>query len=309
MTSSDSETAVGAAPALNVYSDFYFPDRNIVLDVIEDGATTRFRVHKSLLSRNSPFFAGMFDIPQPPEKPSELVDGCPVINLTGLDYHLRFFNQTQQPVPTVVAMLRLGRKYQFPVLEYNAQQRLRQCYPSTLWGFRSRGQAPCPFDLDHSAELLLVVDEGIIPDDVLPVLFYDHLYILNYHNHPDNSLPANTPLVNEKNVRRLFVGHRRLLATYTCKKAWKDAENFLYASESSGNVIVRPFVTVKLLKNPEINFCDDCRSVVRDALEAGAAEAWRLLPWAFGLGSWAKLMIKEADGKGEIEESNEATNT
>lgn len=68
-------------------------------------------------------------------------------------------------------------------------------------------------------------------------------------------------------------------------------------------------MTVKLLKSPEINFCDDCRSVVRDALEAGAAEAWRLLPWAFGLGSWEKLMIKEADGKGEIEESNEATNT
>lgn len=74
---------MGAAPALNVYSDFYFPDGNIVLDVVEDSATTRFRVHKSLLSRNSLFFAGMFDIPQPPEKPSELVDGCPVINLTG----------------------------------------------------------------------------------------------------------------------------------------------------------------------------------------------------------------------------------
>lgn len=103
--------------------------------------------------------------------PSSWVEGV-------IPIFLRFFNQTQQPVPTVVAMLRLGRKYQFPVLEYNAQQRLRQCYTSTLRGFRSRGQAPCPFEMDHSAELLLVVDEGIIPDDVLPVLFYDHLYVL-----------------------------------------------------------------------------------------------------------------------------------
>jgi hypothetical protein len=76
-------------------------------------------------------------------------------------------------------MLRLGKKYQFHDLEHDAQRRLRQWYPSTLAELRSREQpSSCPFELKHSSELLKAVEEGIIPDDVLPVLYYEHLHLL-----------------------------------------------------------------------------------------------------------------------------------
>jgi hypothetical protein len=68
---------------LTVHKDLYFPDGNIVLNVVEDNQTMRFCVHKSVLSRNSLFFADMFGIPQPPENHSQMVEGCPAINLTG----------------------------------------------------------------------------------------------------------------------------------------------------------------------------------------------------------------------------------
>jgi hypothetical protein len=74
---------MGESPTFTVYKDLYFPDGSIVLSVVEDNQTMRFRVHKSVLSRNSLFFANMFGIPQPSQNPSELVEGCPAINLTG----------------------------------------------------------------------------------------------------------------------------------------------------------------------------------------------------------------------------------
>jgi hypothetical protein len=77
----------------------YFPDGNIVLDVVEDDRVMRFRVHKSLLSRHSDFFRDMFDIPQPPQNPSGLVDGCSVISLTGdsIDDWKILFNALYDP--------------------------------------------------------------------------------------------------------------------------------------------------------------------------------------------------------------------
>jgi hypothetical protein len=93
-----------------------------------------------------------------------------------------------------------------------------------------------------------------------------------------------------------------------CKNSAKAAQNFLRVPESSGNIVVRPFITLKALKGPKISFCDNCESLVTVDLEARAVEVWRLLPWAFGLGSWEEL-IKEAQNKEVEEESNEATDS
>lgn len=56
----------------------YFDDGNIILEV----QSIRFRVYRGILAASSPIFADMFSVPQPPLPAEELVDGCPVVELS-----------------------------------------------------------------------------------------------------------------------------------------------------------------------------------------------------------------------------------
>jgi hypothetical protein len=70
---------------LRVLEKLYFDDGNILLDILSGESRWRCRVHKSVLARASTFFADMFRVPQPTGESSTgpLVDGCPIIELTG----------------------------------------------------------------------------------------------------------------------------------------------------------------------------------------------------------------------------------
>lgn len=58
------------------HEDFWFGDGTIVI-LVEKYA---FRVHGSILCKQSEVFSGMLDVPQPPSEPQ--MDGCPVVKLT-----------------------------------------------------------------------------------------------------------------------------------------------------------------------------------------------------------------------------------
>lgn len=58
-------------------SAFWFEDGNIILRAGE----ASFRVHSSVLSRNSAFFRDLFSLPQAAQAAPELLDGCPVVLL------------------------------------------------------------------------------------------------------------------------------------------------------------------------------------------------------------------------------------
>ena len=66
----------GRAPFLPERGDIWFEDGNVVLQA----QSTQFRVHRGVLSANSAIFADLFTIPQPASE--ELVDGCPVVQLS-----------------------------------------------------------------------------------------------------------------------------------------------------------------------------------------------------------------------------------
>ena len=53
------------------------PDASII---IRSSDQVNFRVHKSVLAMNSPFFKDMLSLPQPPD--DELIDGLPVVQLS-----------------------------------------------------------------------------------------------------------------------------------------------------------------------------------------------------------------------------------
>lgn len=61
-----------------VLSDIWFEDGNIVLQA----EATQFKVHRSMLGRNSSVFKDMFAIPQPSTSQAELVEGCVVVQLS-----------------------------------------------------------------------------------------------------------------------------------------------------------------------------------------------------------------------------------
>jgi hypothetical protein len=57
-------------------SKIWYKDGSIVLQAEK----TQFRVHWSVLSENSDFFAGLEGLPQPNDRPT--VDGCPLVELS-----------------------------------------------------------------------------------------------------------------------------------------------------------------------------------------------------------------------------------
>lgn len=60
-------------------SKYWLDDGNVILQA----ENTQFRVHRSMLSRNSSVFSDMFSIPQPPHMDQgEQLEGCPIIHLS-----------------------------------------------------------------------------------------------------------------------------------------------------------------------------------------------------------------------------------
>ena len=59
-------------------SEYWFQDGNVVLQA-ED---TLFRIHRSIISRQSQIFEDMFSMPQVPSQEDELIEGCPVVQLS-----------------------------------------------------------------------------------------------------------------------------------------------------------------------------------------------------------------------------------
>ena len=55
--------------------NLWFEDGSIVLQA----ENTQFKVHRSILAKNSPIFADLFKIPHPASEPT--IDGCPVVHL------------------------------------------------------------------------------------------------------------------------------------------------------------------------------------------------------------------------------------
>lgn len=68
------ETINEATP---VRSHIWMPFGDIILQV----QSTQFRVSRDVLANQSPVFADMFSVPQPPDEPQ--VDGCPIVILSG----------------------------------------------------------------------------------------------------------------------------------------------------------------------------------------------------------------------------------
>jgi hypothetical protein len=72
--------------------DLYFEDGSIVLSAKDtDGDLVYFRVHKSVLTKQSVIFKDMFSVPSPPEM--EMYDDLPLVHLHDTSKELKQFLQ------------------------------------------------------------------------------------------------------------------------------------------------------------------------------------------------------------------------
>ncbi|KAF9563668.1 hypothetical protein CPC08DRAFT_705810 [Agrocybe pediades] len=121
---------------------YWYEDGNMVLEV---ESKIRYRVHKAILSNHSTFFKNLFLVPQTENPPKALEDGVPIVEMPTdreedwermleVIYHpfIKFPNGfADYTLPTIIAVLRLGHKYQFDRLEELARKRVEEVVPES----------------------------------------------------------------------------------------------------------------------------------------------------------------------------------
>ncbi|KAL1742354.1 hypothetical protein HDZ31DRAFT_43434 [Schizophyllum fasciatum] len=129
--------------------DLCFDDGNIIITA-ED---SRFRVHRSILSARSSFFASLFALP--PHRDNPTWEGLPVIELPDKAFEVAHFlraifdsgsfegpstNVAVQPTKArtrqIAAILRLAHKYDVPYLRRRALTHAAAIYPRSFEGAR-----------------------------------------------------------------------------------------------------------------------------------------------------------------------------
>ncbi|TDL16701.1 hypothetical protein BD410DRAFT_755212 [Rickenella mellea] len=116
----------------------WFDDGNIILTT----SFSLFRVHRGLLSMNSPVFADMLSMPQP-DHMEDSYEGNPLVELrdndTDFTHLLRFFYDhryyqggTETTFEKISGLLRMSTKYQMDDLRNEIISHLALAYPSTV---------------------------------------------------------------------------------------------------------------------------------------------------------------------------------
>ncbi|KAJ7169110.1 hypothetical protein C8R43DRAFT_945073 [Mycena crocata] len=283
-------------------SELWHSDGSVVLQA-ED---TQFRVHWSVLSRNSSFFRDMQGLPQPPDQPS--IDGCPVVELpdvkADVEYLLTalyiptFLVQQALPLPAVAALIRLGRKYEFRDLLDLAVERLKtmngQSY--TYRPMRILDDSALRFDM-----LTLARENQIL--SVLPCAYYRamiHDQALWFDGIPRNDGTVAT--LAQIDQRLLVIGREKVLnaqvqdgrkLTFGWFHSWeydRDCNNSTecvkFRAKSLRKYMQKKtfFALQSVWKGTSL--CGACRNHMQEAMAAGREKIWEELPGLFDLPPW-----------------------
>ncbi|PPQ81690.1 hypothetical protein CVT24_003122 [Panaeolus cyanescens] len=238
-------------PTCTAANDFqrgalWFDDGSVVIQA----GQTRFRVHRSMLSRCSTVFKDMFSLAQPGDAGSEeSVEGCPVVCLhdsaKDVEYllcaiydHPNAGDPTAEirpmPLATLSALLRLGNKYDIPHLRENALLRIRAEFvplsPDEI-SCEAYKAMECPDVEDFQAIVPMKIanlayEEGVF--SALPIALYDVCAIATVEQIFDGcayehlSAKLSSPL-----VRDALLGKEKLEQMMFNAYAWLKEEAFL----------------------------------------------------------------------------------
>ncbi|KIJ55806.1 hypothetical protein M422DRAFT_200144 [Sphaerobolus stellatus SS14] len=173
------------------HSDLWFDDGSVVLRA--ECPTMLFRVHRALIARHSEVFRNMFEIPQPPNnEQSEMIEGCPVIDLHDNSADLASLlcalydgptwgDNGPEDFETVAGVLRLSHKYLIDQLRTKAIVHLEKAWPTTLEAWDAREEIARWYDGETSPKggrypnpiHVIELARAVNAHSLLPSAFYD----------------------------------------------------------------------------------------------------------------------------------------
>ncbi|PPR05873.1 hypothetical protein CVT24_006627 [Panaeolus cyanescens] len=306
-------------------TDMWFNDGSVVLQA----GLFQFRVHKAVLGRSSSIFRDMFSLPvSSPSTTDELVEGCEVVHLhdsaedvrcmLSAIYDYEKIDLTKQILlRNLSALLRLGAKYDIPILRNNALQRLQKEFPTTLedydrvahdsWQTFKPVGAGCLFDLINLAH-----NEGIV--SILPQLYIHCISRSSWKGNPTLHYlfhgieqEGGTVATLPPNVRcDILLGKEKLIeAIHQHPLQWLNRTYVCYncATPDRCRLSCNDILISRLLPTPQLdfafepwaeikseaNFCKACEREFERVHEAGRKKLWGLLPTLFGMPDWKEL--------------------
>ncbi|KDR69190.1 hypothetical protein GALMADRAFT_256033 [Galerina marginata CBS 339.88] len=306
------DTKPGDMDTKVVRSTIWFSDGSIVLEAEE----TQFRVHKSVLSRNSSFFNAMFSTALQETRPR--IEGCEVVRFddaaedweTVLEIvydNVRAYKPTNAAsLSRLWSMLRFGRKYEFEDLYKEAKERLKHCLPNSLdsWDKKYKELGPWlpyhPFDFAN-----LLVEFGI--KSLLPVAYYICLADHSLENIFRGAIAEDGTLIELMSAAKeaLVFGREAFWQTISQTVKWTSSDNdgclhpkickahrALFLPEivqNWGRVMLTSPASWQNMYRPNSPSCTSCATMTRDQIQATRKEMWNILPTCFGLPAWDDL--------------------
>ncbi|KAJ7725332.1 hypothetical protein B0H16DRAFT_1895121 [Mycena metata] len=298
--------ATAEAPPLVRSAEYWFDDGNIILQA----ESTQFRVAKSVLSMHSSVFRDMFLLPLPSDE--AMVEGCAVVVLQGdtaLDwivllgviYPKRLVDKALHPTRTA-AILRLSKKYDFPLFREDCLKRLKTKFPTTLDEFISNSWPFLPTESSGYFTVISLAREiGIY--SILPVAYTVLLddCMAKILDPKDTDLSASDRLA-------CLLGYANLLELQgSTTLAWlnlgaKHLPSPTCRQSTKCVAAVKDIIVTRSNNHPpllyilddwdeawESGMCQPCRKKAKEVYEAGRETCWDKLPAAFGLPDWEEL--------------------
>ncbi|KAF8640333.1 hypothetical protein AX17_000005 [Amanita inopinata Kibby_2008] len=290
------------------HGEFWFEDGSVVA-IIEDQS---FRVHQSILTRHSEFFAAMFLIPQPPDQ--ETVDGCPVIRLTDelndfvdlmkVLYHpFHFDNLSPQAdlntlITFISGILRLSTKYLMRHVRQKCISILQSKFPSTIHGCDALLASKYMYPSDAIVRAIPLARENHVPE-ILPWAYYISTHIPTDELLKDGCMGWKDKALCLAGKERLWEVQKSLTHAFLftfdrspgcislCNQAFQLADRQTW----KGFEVLRksPHPLEPYTDWAAINTCKKCKEQMEKQHKLGREKVWELLPGIFELKIWKDL--------------------
>ncbi|KAF7370421.1 BTB domain-containing protein [Mycena sanguinolenta] len=291
-------------------SQMWISDGNVVLQASQ----MQFRVHWSVLARNSSVFRDMQGLPQPPDEPT--IDGCPVVHLSDdpndighlleVLYTPTFLHREKLKLPVIGALIRLGCKYDFKDLFDAAVARIMVECPTTLedYDLVSDSFKNIEHYIGLDFDLISLASENILA--ALPSAYYGAVTGFSLAGLFDGIQRDDGTVAHlgGLDLRRCVVAREKLLVKqfepgYTLGWAQKwdfdGCENSAQCRTSRETVLRENLecADIEALTRPFMvmfhEYCAPCARHVKACIAAGRRKIWEELPDFFDLPPWSEL--------------------
>ncbi|KAJ7174913.1 hypothetical protein C8R46DRAFT_945816 [Mycena filopes] len=301
--------------------DLWFEDGGIVVKAQK----TLFRVSRAILVLQSPIFADMFKIPQPPN--AEAIDGCPVVELFDSAEDVSVFFKAifdssffePYPAPTtfgiITGVLRLSTKYEVDYLRRRAVVHLCSMFPTTLvdWDLRQtlRHRSDTPLwkvpSWQFSAEIpdvvaLISLARQARVSWILPCVFYD-LAVGDWDSSLALSLSNDEQevFINGYLLQRdagwltiQFLSDHAAMQMCTAPATCSRVKS---AALLNAECVDFPAMPLTIWEEGDWEYvaevCANCLVCLRHAHQKARQDFWDRLPSLYGLRTWQELLAEK----------------